>query len=300
MMSVRDLAGAVVVGVDGSEAAMHALDWAAHQARLEDRPLTLLHVATLGTVAGLGVDTRAISSVMQSEGRAVLQRASERAAAHGVGAIHSELLMDDPRSVLLDASRHAHLVVVGSRGRGPVASLLLGSVGVALTQHAACPVVVRRPGAAPRPGLGVLVATDGLAHSEPAVEWGARVAELRQRPLTLVRTVFDGLPPGRVDPDDGTHADVWAGLRAAAERVGRARPSLEVSLRVQRGLADEALVRAAAGMDVLVLGPHARRSMLDILDLDVTTRLVERAPCVVAVVPADRRGVAAGVSAEAR
>ena len=63
-------------------------------------------------------------------------------------------------------------------------------------------------------------------------------------------------------------------------------PSLDVSLRMEGGLSDEAIIRAATGMDVVVLGPHTRRSIAGILDLDVTRSLVERVPCLVAVVPA--------------
>lgn len=279
-----NVAGAVVVGVDGSEASLSALDWAADQARLEDRALTLVHAATLGTIVGKDVDTRTISAVLRAQGRAVLERAYRRAEEHDVRVVHSDLVMEDPRTALLDASRRAHMVVVGSRGRGRVASLLLGSVGVALSQHGRCPVVVCRP-VTSSSGGGVLVGVDGLDHSDPALEWGARVAALRGCPLTLVRTVFDGLPPGRVPPDGGAHEAAWTQLRAISARVRRDHPALDVSLRVERGLANEAIVRAATGMDIVVLGFHARRSVFDVLDLDVTTNVVEQAPCRVAVVP---------------
>lgn len=280
--------GAVVAGVDGSESSLEALDWAADQARLEDRPLTLVHVSTLGGLTSPDIDAHTISAVMHAEGRSVLQRAHARAVAHGVRDLRSDLVMDDPRRALLEASRRAHLLVVGSRGRGPVASLLLGSVGTALSQHARCPVVVRRPGGDDTSGTGVLVATDGLPHSEAAVAWAGHLAALRRRPLTLVRTVFDGRPPGPVPPDDPDHADTWARLDELAVRLRHHHPALEVSLRVERGLADEALVRVAADADMVVLGAHARRSVLDLLDLDVTTSVVEHAPGLVAVVPEPR------------
>lgn len=280
--------GAVVAGVDGSESSLQALDWAADQARLEDRPLTLVHVSTLGGLTSPDIDAHTISAVMHAEGRSVLQRAHARAVAHQVRDLRSELVMDDPRRALLEVSRRAHLLVVGSRGRGPVASLLLGSVGTALSQHARCPVVVRRPGADVTDGHGVLVGTDGLPHSEAAVAWACHLAVLRHRPLTIVRTVFDGRPPGPVAPDDPGHDDARARLRELSARLRHHHPALEVSLRLERGLADEALVRVAAGMDVVVLGAHTRRSVLDLLDLDVTTSVVERAPGLVAVVPEPR------------
>ena len=138
--------GAVVVGVDGSEASLRALEWAAEQAALEGRPLTMVHAATLGEVSAGDIAPGTISSVLHAEGRRVLAEAYERVAgAHDALTVHSELTLDDPRTVLLEASRHAHLLVVGSRGRGPVKSLLLGSAGVFLTQHAPCPVVVVPP-----------------------------------------------------------------------------------------------------------------------------------------------------------
>ena len=139
-----------------------------------------------------------------------------------------------------------------------------------------------------RAGVGArsVVATDGLQHSEPAVEWGARLAEVREWPLVLVRTVFDGLPSSPVPPDTGEHDRAWTQLRTVERHVRRSHPSLDVSLRMERGLSDEAIIRAATGMDVVVLGPHTRRSIAGILDLDVTRSLVERAPCLVSVVPA--------------
>jgi nucleotide-binding universal stress UspA family protein len=111
---------------------------------------------------------------------------------------------------------------------------------------------------------------------------------LRRLPLTVVRTVFDGLPPGPVAADVPAHQDVRARLDELAARLRHHHPALEVSVWLERGLADEALVRAAAGADVVVLGAHARRSVLDLLDLDVTTSVVERAPGLVAVVPEPR------------
>ena len=153
-------AGTVVVGVDGSTSAGHALDWAIDQAAAEKRPLTLVC---------------AEASLDDPDGQATLEEARAQVSRKAPELdVHQLLIVADPREVLLQLSRQAALVVVGSRGRGPVLSLLLGSVGVAVSRHASCPVVVVRPG---NPGLvrhGVLVGVDagessGQCSSSPSV-----------------------------------------------------------------------------------------------------------------------------------
>lgn len=264
--------GAIVVGVDGSDASEQALDWAAEQAALEGRPLTVVHAGDTWSVP--------------AEGREVLHLACKRAEQRdGVPAVRSELVMGDPRTVLLEAATKAHTLVVGSRGLGPVRSLLLGSVALTLTQHAGCPVVVCRPHPEQSAGRGVMVGVEATGYSVAAVEWAFRQAELRRLPLTLARTVFDGYPPGVVGPDEAGAEQAWTGLRDVAAAFARRHPGVDVHLELRRGLADEALVQSAAGMDLVVLGTHTRRSVLGLLDLNVTTGVVVHAPCVVAIVP---------------
>lgn len=117
------------------------------------------------------------------------------------------------------------------------------------------------------------------------MDWAYRQAELREVPLTLVRTVSDGLPDGEIPVTEPGHEGLWAQVHDVAEQFRRRHPDVEVSLRLERGRPDEALRRAASGMGMVVVGTHVRHAALRLLDLDVTTRLVEHAPCLVAVVP---------------
>lgn len=131
----------VVVGVDGSEPARRALLWAAEEARLRDADLEVLHAwqhptTTFGLV--LPADDR---EAAEAHARHVLDVAVE--AVTGTGVAAEPILVDAPSArALIETSAGAALVVVGSRGRGGFAGLLLGSVSGQVMHHARCPVVV--------------------------------------------------------------------------------------------------------------------------------------------------------------
>ncbi|WP_166390108.1 universal stress protein [Nocardioides ochotonae] len=286
-MSLLDTcAEAVVAGVDGSESADQALDWAAAQAALERRPLVIVHAASLTTLTGDDVDPAMLMAALRAEGRALVQGSAARVAEREPDVeVRSEMVLTDARVALLEAAESAHLIVVGSRGRGPVSSLLLGSVGMALSQHARCPVVVRRPHPPESAGEGILVGTDATPHSDPAVEWAFGQAALRRTPLSIVRTFFEAGLEGEVTESEGGYDELWAQLREVADRFGPRFPDVEVRLRLRRGLADEELARAAETAEMVVLGSHVRRSIFGLLDLDVPHGVLVHAPRYVAVVP---------------
>ena len=83
------------------------------------------------------------------------------------------------------------MLVLGSRGRGQLRSLLLGSVGVALVRHARCPVVVHRPGHAGTVRDGIVVGADATEESLPVLEFAYREASLRKLPLTVLYSYWD-------------------------------------------------------------------------------------------------------------
>jgi nucleotide-binding universal stress UspA family protein len=159
------VAGRVVVGVDGSKESRQALAWAAEDARRRGATLQVVHVHE----PKLGYNPYEVSYASTSSPRAVERLAAEerrwrehqRLAGHQeADALLDELLEDLPSALrevpteriiregqrparlLLDAARNADLLVVGSRGRGGFAGLLLGSVSQQLAQHAPCPVVI--------------------------------------------------------------------------------------------------------------------------------------------------------------
>jgi nucleotide-binding universal stress UspA family protein len=146
-------AGAIIVGVDGSDTSDGALVWAASYAAREDRPLVIAHaLSAIATpdAAGWHFDGGASFAVVyeqwRADGEAIAAAAAAKVAeSHGTVGVTTVVEQGDPRQLLLRLAEQASLVVLGSRGRGPFRSLLLGSVTAAVAGRARCPVVVIPP-----------------------------------------------------------------------------------------------------------------------------------------------------------
>jgi nucleotide-binding universal stress UspA family protein len=135
----------IVVGVDLSEGARRALQWAVDEAKLRGAGVEALHAWHRPTVptARYVPASVVMSEAFEEEARRELDRAVDRVDTRGLQApIEKILVCDSAPSALLAASKGASLLVVGSRGRGGFAGLLLGSVSQAVAQHAPCPVVI--------------------------------------------------------------------------------------------------------------------------------------------------------------
>lgn len=152
---------AIVVGVDGSEGSRFALEWAADEAARRGCPLEAVYVYEHtpswqlyaygeGPLGGIG-EPPITASTADDDSAAAEQRAHELLnAAIAAADIEVETIdlqrvaVEDrrPARVLVERSKDAAMLVIGSRGRGGFAGLLLGSVSQQCTQHAVCPVVV--------------------------------------------------------------------------------------------------------------------------------------------------------------
>lgn len=138
---------AVIVGVDGSDESMDALQFAATEARLRRVPLRVVHAFTI-----LATDLWTAGIVMDPE---PFQRNARQLVDGALTAVGSDLEgievepiveLGGAVTVILEHLSNDDLVVVGSRGRGGFKGLLLGSVSQQLVLHAPCPVVVVRHG----------------------------------------------------------------------------------------------------------------------------------------------------------
>jgi nucleotide-binding universal stress UspA family protein len=142
----------IVVGVDGSTTSRQALRWAAAEAELHDAELHVVSawdVPAMGAGAGMGAgwniaDSDELRGAAQSLVSNVVQ---EELGSNPSAKVRPSIARGSTANVLLEASKGADLLVVGSRGLGGFTGLLLGSVSSKMAHHASCPVVIVRPAA---------------------------------------------------------------------------------------------------------------------------------------------------------
>lgn len=135
----------VVVGVDGSDQSKAAMDWAIEEARLRSGEVQALTAWTFPYVSD-AMGTAWDYEIFQKDAQAILEAELERVKDRGVG-ITGKIVEGNPASALIEASRDADLVALGSRGHGGFTGMLLGSVSHQTIHHAHCPVLVIREAA---------------------------------------------------------------------------------------------------------------------------------------------------------
>lgn len=140
----------IVVGVDHSEGAKAALRFALEEAKLREAKLRVVHAWQYGTIGTAGVESfyPAVGAEM-SDVRAAAEQALEQTLRESLPdaesvEVEQRLVEGRAAGVLVDESRDADLLVVGSRGHGGFTELLLGSVSQQVSHHAHCPVVIVR------------------------------------------------------------------------------------------------------------------------------------------------------------
>jgi nucleotide-binding universal stress UspA family protein len=286
--------GSIIVGVDGSPASEHAVMWAADEARLQRRDLTLVHALTtmsssqLGMLATAGIPPAQVMGELRSGAEKIVERAHALAVDRCPGAaVDTVIESADARKLLLELGRTASMTVVGTRGHGLVAGLLLGSVSAAVIRHAETPVVVVRP--VQDSAGGVLIAADGSEDTLELVEHAYREASYRQAPLTIVHCVWDGLVAqarwADVSESDPQAAEARLRIAESVAGMGEKFPDVEMHVRVTRGAIDACLVDLSAKHELMVIGrpPRSLRVRLALAGLAVP--IAEHAHCPVLVVP---------------
>jgi nucleotide-binding universal stress UspA family protein len=169
-----------------------------------------------------------------------------------------------------------------------MASLLLGSVSLATSQHAACPVVVIRGDVEELHG-GVVVGTDGTERSDAALGFAFRQASARSLPLTVVHAYWseqdEGYPSQARTYADADLEDMRLLLAESIAGLEADHPDVKVTLHVERGIPDSVLLHACRTADLVVVGTHPTNALYDLLAGEVSRSVLGHARCPVAVVP---------------
>ncbi|GAA1261771.1 universal stress protein [Streptomyces aureus] len=283
----------IIVGVDGSEPSLRAVDWAADEAALRGVSLRLVYASLWERYEG-ALDAqelgKPIEEVMALD---VVGTARDRAQCRHVGVdVTTDVLPKEPEVGLVDESGTALAVVLGCRGRNRMAEALLGSVSLAVAGHAYCPVIVLRgsqdnrasPGTRGRIVLGVGEKSTGSAAAQFAIE----EAVLRGVPLDAVRawrrpahtatgnTLLVGEP---------AHFEERQAVEALEEVLRGAPADLEVNRRTVEGHARDVLIAASREADLLVVGARRRHGHAGLRLGPVSRNVLHHAVCPVAVVP---------------
>lgn len=297
-MDVQEVrAGSVAVGIDGSPSSSQALEQAVDVAAAEHRPLVLVHAVGSSEAVwtdATGHDNRLGLTGTDAPAVRLLEEARDEALERSPDLRVQVLLrVADPRDVLLAVSRRAWLLVLGSRGRGPVRSRLLGSTGVAVTRAASCPVLVVRPHHPGRVRNGVLVGVDGDGDAVPALELAFAESSRRRLPLTVVHVV-PRLPRSVAEPyvmavaeDEVEQHRLW--VAEAMSGLREEHPDVAVRTEVVIGTPHEELVRRAEQMDLVVVGAHRGGLVSEVVLGSTAAAVLERAEAPVVVVPVRSR-----------
>ncbi|MFG1871275.1 universal stress protein [Micromonospora arborensis] len=281
----------VVVGVDGSPSSLVAAEHAASAALLRSRPLLLVHGYLHPLGYGVPINPYDIGVPAPSEeAQTMLERTAADLAERWPGlVVEVRQVAGGPGITMIEESRRAELVVVGSRGLGGFAGLLLGSVGAQVAAHAHCPVLVVRPDAQPIPMDGpVLVGVDGSESSRLAVGYGADEAALRDVPLVLLHvgpSDGDRAVPEEVEESQAAYqAEAVRLLADASAAVRAAQPDLVVREHPVRAAgAAQGLIGASGTASLLVVGTRGRAGFAGLLLGSVSQAAIGHAHCPVLV-----------------
>ena len=279
--------GAVVAGYNGKKHSRAALEWGSEEAAQRDVPLLVLFAANypgMTVEPGPGLlrrDPGALEAAEEVTARGVSQALEAHPGLWIAGATE----VTSPSRALIEASNDAALVVLGSRGYGPVVGALLGSVAFTVAARASCPVIVVKESAMDLP-VGpehrVVAGTDGSAEAAAAVRFAADRAAMASAAVEVI-TCTGGHQVEDVD-EPGLRASAERIAEAAAARLRGVHPDLAVTTRVEDCPAELTLVDASADAGLVVVGTRGRGAFHGMVLGSVSHAVIHGAECAVAVV----------------
>ncbi|WP_432254037.1 universal stress protein [Streptomyces sp. HNM1019] len=285
----------LVVGVDGSESSLQALDWAVDEAARHELPLHLVSASRWeryeGRLPSFGTD-RPTGAVAAEN---IVATCAERATSRNPDVkVSAEVLAEDTVMALLEQSHEAFAVVTGSRGRGAIAGTLLGSVSLAVAARAVSPVAVVRGGEENRAGAlrRVVLAVGDLVEGSAAVRFAFREARARDAALHAVRSWRrPAHPHAGQSPLEGDASGLIYEEQAAAvlsevlDPAAHEHDDVTVHREVIEGAAHRVLVDVSVQADLLVVGALRRRDHTGLQLGRVSHTVLHHSACPVVIVP---------------
>ncbi|WP_329241031.1 universal stress protein [Actinoallomurus sp. NBC_01490] len=281
----------IIVGADGSRDSLRAVGWAAGEAALRGAPLRIVH-AVAPWLYDRDVDSRLVSvrEWLLAGGQEVVGAAVEAARARAPDLdVDGGMVPAGASRALIERARDASLVVVGSRGAGSVAGLLLGSTALQVVTHAPVPTVVVRH-VEPVDRGEIAVGVDGPL-GDPALAFAFEEAGLRGTRLRAVHVWSDpgavglgGMTPLVYDIDM-IGAEHKRRLNDALAVWRDKFPDVEVVTEVVHGRPVRILSGVSARCDLLVVGTRGRGGFAGLILGSVSHGLLHHAHCPLAVVP---------------
>ncbi|MCX5335538.1 universal stress protein [Streptomyces sp. NBC_00140] len=289
----------VVVGVDGSEPSLRAVDWAADEAVRRGAPLRLVYASLWERYEGARLAEDPGEPYERLRAEDIVGTAARRA--HGRRPdlkISTEVSAEEPEYVLVRESRSASLLVTGTRGRSGIAEALLGSVSLTVAGHAHCPMIIVRGSHDNQARTGmrgrIVVGVAEKAAGSAAVGFAYDEARRRGVPVEAVRA-------WRCPTHETTDHPLLAGeparlheQRAAEEleaALQDAPADVELHRRTVEGHTRTALVNASRDADLLVIGARRHHRHFGLQLGRVAHGVLHHSACPVAIVP-ERVGAA--------
>ncbi|MGY3205918.1 universal stress protein [Streptomyces sp. TE5632] len=288
----------VVVGVDGSAESLAAAEWAAHEAMRRGRALRLLHARNWHPRQERAEITYASERHLA---RRVLREAEERVrAACPEVRVYDDQVEGPATAALVKAANDADLLVLGSRGLGRITGLLMGSVALGVVAKATRPVALVRAAtageeeeAAGTDRRDVVLGVDVTEPCDEVLAFAFEAARLRHARLRILHAwrAPDRLTlgPGEVGlVGEPQRAEEWLGFLSAVLQVWREKyPDVEVLQTVVEGKPAGALMKAASGAELLVVGDRLTDRRGIPRTGPVTHAVIHRVGCPVVIVPHD-------------
>jgi nucleotide-binding universal stress UspA family protein len=207
-MNKPDSHVSIVVGIDGSEAAINAALWATDEATSRDMPLRLVYATYVDPATHVAADDYQLGI---QYGETALRHASAAVAATGKPVkVETAVLRGRPVPELVAESRDAAMICVGSVGIGVFARMFLGSTAAELAEQAYCPVAIIRTRQNPLRSTvdWLVVVINGSPDNEAVVQLAMEEARLRQAPILGVGVWEEDLGENSYDALDNV-VDTW-------------------------------------------------------------------------------------------